>query len=364
MDFDFICPTRIYFRNEGVAQIGTIIKKDYHFQKVYLVYGGSSLKKSGAYDKITTSLKENKIEFIEYSGIQANPDIVDVRKMVEEMRKFSPDLILACGGGSVLDAAKCAAHGYYYDGDPLDFNKHVVTPLHALPVATILTLAASGSEMSDSCVVSDRAHNFKGGFNSVTNYPLFSLMDPSLTLTVPLYQVGVGLADMFSHSLERYLSNSSIFEPCDELALAVMKEIVIAGKGVLKDPNDIEARRAMMICGSLAHDGFTNYGKSKVMIIHKAEHTLSAKYPELLHGQGIALLMCDYLQVNKKLFKDKIVRLGRVFGLKEKCSVLSVISALKEWLATLPIYQSFEDLPFSMDDKDIQKALKILKRKN
>ena len=136
--------------------------------------------------------------------------------MVEETKEFRPDLILAAGGGSVLDAAKSVAHGYYYDGDPLDFNKHLVEPLHALPVATILTLAASGSEMSDSCVVSDRKHNFKSGFNSPTNYPLFSLMDPSLTLSVPPYQVGVGLADMFCHSFERYYSASHEFEPTDD----------------------------------------------------------------------------------------------------------------------------------------------------
>lgn len=364
LDFTFVCPTKIYFRNEGVALIGKIIKEDYHFKKVYLVYGGHSLKKMGAYDKIVSSLKEHQIEFKEYSGIAANPDIEDVRKMVEEAKEFRPDLILAAGGGSVLDAAKSVAHGYYYDGDPLDFNKHLVEPLHALPVATILTLAASGSEMSDSCVVSDRKHNFKSGFNSPTNYPLFSLMDPSLTLSVPPYQVGVGLADMFCHSFERYYSASHEFEPADDFALAIMKNIVEVTPAVLEHPDDIEARRAMMICGTLAHNGITNYGKGKIFIVHKAEHILSGIYPELTHGQGIALLMPKYLEVNKNQYKDKILKMGRmVFQMKSAPSCNAVIAKLKEWLNSLPIAHNYDELPFQVKQEDLAKAEKVLKVK-
>ena len=360
-DFTFCCPTKIYFRENGVSLIGKIIKEDYGFHKVYFIYGGHSLKKSGAYDKIVSSLQENGIEYKEYSGISANPDIKDVRKMVAEVKVFQPDLILAAGGGSVLDASKSVAHCYYYEGDPLDFNKHLVKPLHALPVATILTLAASGSEMSDSCVISDYEHHFKNGFNSVTNYPLFSLMDPALTLSVPPYQVGVGAADMFSHSLERYLSPSHEQEPCDDLALAVMKNIVEVSYKVLANPEDIEARRTMMICGSLAHDGFTNYGKPKQFIIHKAEHKLSGAYPLLTHGQGIALLMPRYLEINKTLFKEKILRLGEVVFSVKSTSASRSIQALKDWLLALPIYHSYQELPFTVDTKEIEKAEAILK---
>lgn len=363
-DFDFECPTRIYFRNRGVSLIGKIIKDDYHFQKVYLIYGGHSLKKSGAYDKIVSSLKEEGIQFEEYHGIEANPDIEDVRKMVSQVKEFQPDLILACGGGSVIDSAKCVAHGFYYDGDPLDFNKHLITPLHALPVGTILTLVASGSEMSDSCVVSDRKHNFKSGFNSVTNYPLFSLMDPSLTLTVPPYQLGVGFADMFCHSFERYFSPSHELEPCDGFALSIMNSIVKTSCAVFKNPSDLEARRAMMICGSLAHNGMTNYGKQKRFLVHKAEHVLSGIYPTLTHGQGIALLMPKFLSLNKLKLKDKIERFGiDVFSLRKGCSSKSVINALESWLSSLPIYHSFDDLPFEIQKEDIKKAEKYLKLK-
>ena len=364
MDFDFICPTKIYFRNEGVSLIGKIIHDDYHFRKVYLIYGGKSLKKYGTYDKIINSLKENEIEYKEYSGIQANPDIDDIRVMVKEAKEFQPDLILACGGGSVLDAGKSVAHGYYHDGDPLDFNKHLIKPLHALPVATILTLAASGSEMSDSCVVSDRKHHFKSGFNSPTNFPLFSLMDPSLTLSVPPYQVGVGLADMFCHSFERYFSPSHEIEPCDDFALAVMKNIVKVSAKVLNNPDDIEARRAMMICGTLAHNGMTNYGKSKIFIVHKAEHILSGIYPNLTHGQGIALLMPKYLEINKILYKEKILTLGReVFRMRSVPSCQKVIDTLQAWIDSLPIAHHFSELDFTIKDEDLKKAYAALKVK-
>lgn len=363
-DFNFCCPTKIYFRVNGISSIGKIIRDDYNFKKVYLIYGGHSLKKMGAYDKIVQSLEENHIEFKEYSGIDANPDITDVRKMVDIVKEYKPELILACGGGSVLDAAKSVCHGYYYDGDPLDFNKHLIQPLHALPLGTILTLAASGSEMSDSCVISDRSHNFKSGFNSTTNYPLFSLMDPTLTYSVPPYQTGVGLADMFCHSFERYFSLSHEFEPCDDLALSVMKNIVKVTPLVLSSPESVEARRGMMILGTLAHNGYTNYGKGKIFIVHKAEHLLSGIYPSLTHGQGIALLMKEFLVVNKTKLKDKVSRFGYVvFDQKKNCSAAKAISSLQDWINSLPIKHSFEELDFTIQKEDLEKAKELLKVK-
>lgn len=365
LNFDFCCPTRIYFRNEGVSQIGNIIKEDFSFSKVFFVYGKHSCKESGLYKKVTDSLKENGIQFEEYSGIDANPDVEDVNNMVKLAREFKPDLILACGGGSVLDASKSLAHAYYYDGNPLDFNKHLVEPLHALPIATIITLSASGSEMSDSCVISDRKHNFKGGFNCPSNYPLFSLLDPSLTLSVSPYQVGVGLADMFSHSMERYFSPSAELEPCDDLALGILKSIVKTSEKVISNPSDIMARRAMMIDGALAHDGFTNFGKPKQFIVHKAEHRLSGHYPLLAHGQGIALLLVPYLSINKKLFEKKLIPFGKtVFSLEGNITVEDSINALDKWIHTLPIHQSFDSLPFKIEEDDIKKALETLEIKN
>ncbi|MCI1734605.1 MAG: iron-containing alcohol dehydrogenase [Bacilli bacterium] len=359
--FDFTCPTRMIYRPNGVGLIGKIIKEDYHFSKVFLIYGGASLKKSGAYDKITSSLKENGIDFKEYSGIHANPDISDVLAILNVAKVYQPELILACGGGSVIDTAKSVANGYYYDGNPLDFNKRIIAPLHALPVATILTLVASGSEMSDSCVISDRAHHFKNGFNSITNRPLFSLLDPTLTYSVPPYQTAMGLIDMFSHSFERFFSASHPFEPCDNLALSILKSIVEVSSKVMAHPEDYDSRRAMMICGTLAHNGVTSYGKRFSFPIHQAEHRLSGAYPELTHGQGIALLMPVFLTLNKAKLTMKIQELGTaVFAVPKESDPEATIDALKAWLGSFPIYPSFEKLPFSVDPKDVEKAEQLL----
>lgn len=362
--FDFCCPTRVIYRPEGLPLIGKIIHEDYHFHKVFLVYGGESLKATGRYDIIVNSLRDNGIDFVEYGGIAINPDIEDVIKMVTLAKKYQPELILAAGGGSVLDAAKSLAHGYFYDGNPLDFNKKLAKPLHALPIGTIITLCASGSEMSDSCVISDRKHHFKGGFNATTNYPLFSLMDPSLTYTVSPYQTAVGLVDMFSHSMERYFSPSHHFEPCDDLALAIMKNIVEVSLPVLKNPNGYEERRSMMLCGALSHDGYTNFGKAKNFRVHAAEHKLSGVYPELVHGQGIALLLATYLEKNISVFKDKIVKMGAVvFNLADNTDPMKVIQALKDWLMKLPIAHSFDDLGYPISEEVMKKVDILLKAK-
>ncbi len=361
--FTFYCPTKIYFRENGLNTIGDIIAKDYGFKRVFLVYGGKHLKDSKQYDIICESLRKNQIHFIDYGGISANPDIEDVLKMVSMARAFQPELILGCGGGSVIDAAKSLANGYYYDGNPLDFNKRILKPLHALPIATILTIAASGSEMSDSCVISDRKHNFKNGFNSETNRPLFSLLDPTLTYSVSPYQTSMGIIDMFCHTFERYFSLSHQIEPCDEIALAVLKEIVETSKNVFDHLDDYETRRALMILSTVAHNGFTSYGKSFCFRIHQAEHKLSGAYPLLTHGQGIALLMVDFLKINKDKIQDKIIHFGSiVFNLKAS-DVDTVIETLRNWLNSFPIYHSFSELPFAVSDDLLEKAHELLKIK-
>lgn len=356
---EFHCRTHIYFEEGGVNNVGKYLEER-GFYCVYLVYGGKSLKNSGAYDKIVSSLHSSHIKFEEYSGIEANPDISDVRKMVARLKEYRPDCILAAGGGSVLDAAKAAAAGYYYDGDPLDFNKKIAIPKKTLPLATIITLAASGSEMSDSCVISDRSTSFKSGFNTPLNYPLFSLLDPELTLTVPPYQVGIGLADMFCHSFERYLSPSKELEPSDDLALGILSSIVRTSKEVLAHPESIEARRAMMIEGSLAHNGITSFAKNKYMPIHAAEHLLSAKYPLLAHGQGIAILMEEQIRLNGERFEKKLIKLGRIVFDLDNPSFSEVKEAFHDWILSLPISHSFEELPFKIKPSDIEESRKIL----
>lgn len=359
--FTFHCPTKIYYRQGGLSLIGKILREDYSCKKALMVFGGHSLIDNGYYDTIVSSLRENGIDFETYSGIEANPDVSDARKAILAARTFKPDFVLACGGGSVIDCAKLICHGYYYSGNPLDFFKKGVRPLHSLPLGVVLTLSASGSEMSDSCVISDRETGFKGGFNDESNYPTFSLLDPSLTDTVSDYQTAIGLVDMFSHSFERYMSQNERFEPCDGLALSVMADIVATSKMLFGDKKDIkEGRRSMMLLGSLSHNGFTSFGKKKNFVVHHAEHRLSGRYPALAHGQGIALLLPVFLEKNKDILKAKILRMAKQVFLSRVEDVDASIAALKDWLSFLPIYHSFEELPFIVAEEEIDQAEKRL----
>lgn len=361
-DFTYYCPTKIYYRVNGAESVGSIIKNDYGFEKVFVVCSSSSIK-SKLIDKVISSLKEENIKYLTYTNIIANPDVEDVLKMKEMIVDFKPELILAIGGGSVIDSCKLLAHLYYYDGNPLDFNKRVVKPINALKVATILTISASGSEMSSSCVISDRKTNFKGGFNSDTNYPLFSILDPTLTYTVSLKQIGYGLVDMFSHSFERYYSYSLEIEPSDYLALATMKGIIDVSYLVLKNKEDYQASRAMMLFGSISHNGFTDFGKNKKFIVHPAEHYLSGKYPILAHGQGIALLLIPFLEVNKdnKVIYNKTIQLGKVCFSSSNPTYDDVLKSIKNWLDSLPIASSFDKLDIQISKEDIDIAIKKLK---
>ncbi len=357
--FDFRIPTKIYYRPEGISQIGDIIAKDFRYGRVFLVYGKSSLKTSGNYQKIIDSLNRNDIVFDEYSGIGANPDIADVTKMTYQAREFKPDIILAVGGGSVIDACKLLSHTYYYQGNFLDFNKHVCEPINALPLATIPTIAAAGSEMSDSCVISDRKTGYKGGFNHPLNYPVFSLLDPTLTYTVSDYQTAIGIIDMFSHSFERYFSRSHDLEPSDQLALAVMKEIVKTGNlffSPYREGHEYELRKSLLILSSLSHNGMTSFGKQKKFMVHGAEHRLSGRYPELYHGEGIGILMPIYLRQNIELFNDKLIEMGKVVFELNNPTAQNAVDSLCAFLNSLPVAHTFDELEFEISQEDRKKA--------
>lgn len=360
-DFEFYCPTKIFYRTDSILCVGKIVR-DYGFKRVYIVSGKSGVKLNILSD-VEKSFIDNKIEFKDHIGIDYNPDISSVLEMKKECLDFKPEMILAIGGGSIIDASKLLAHLYFYTGNPLDFNKNVVKPIHALKIATILTLSASGSEMSSSCVISDRKTGFKGGFNSETNYPLFSIINPKYTYSVSKIQTSYGLVDMFSHSFERFYSSSSEIEPCDSLSLAIMKNIVNVSDRVLKKSDDYQARRAMMLLGSLSHNGIGEFGKRKRFVVHKAEHYLSGKYPSLAHGQGIALLLDKFLilnRENKEIYKKTLLLGKECFSLND-CSFDDVVPSLLSWLDSLDIKRDFSSLPEKIKKEDIEKAYQMLK---
>ncbi|MDD4154190.1 MAG: iron-containing alcohol dehydrogenase, partial [Bacilli bacterium] len=271
LDFNFVSPTKLFFGREKEKDVGAIIKS-FGFKKILFHYGTGSIKASGLFDKIVDSLKNSGIEYVELGGVRVNPTHSLVRAGVYLAQKEQIDMILAVGGGSVIDSAKSIAVGYYYDGDPFDFNLHKAQPKKALPVGVVLTIAAAGSELSASCVISNDETNVKSGFNTDLNRPLFAICNPELTYSVSKYQTGCGIVDIISHSFERYFSPSEHKELSDEFALSVIRHVIEVGKRAIDNPKDYDARASLMLASTFSHNGITGLGKKTSMPIHYLAH--------------------------------------------------------------------------------------------
>lgn len=286
-NFEYYTPTRMIFGKDTHKKAGEVISA-YGFKKVLLHYGMGSVKKSGLYGEVTDALKAADISYIELGGVCPNPKLAKVKEGIELCRENGVDFILAVGGGSVIDSAKLIAAGSLYDGDPWDFSLKKQTPKAALPVGCILTIAASGSEMSDSCVISN--DGLKRGFSCELNRPLFSICNPCLTYTVSPYQTACGIVDIMMHTAERYFTVSEPFDVTDEIAEGVLRSVIRCGRAVMKDPCDYEARANLMWAGSLSHNSLTGAGTKVMMVCHQLEHELSGMFDSVAHGAGLAVI--------------------------------------------------------------------------
>ena len=289
IDFNYEVKTKIYFGHGKEKEVGDILTS-YKVKKVTVVIGMNSVKKTGLLDVVIESIKNASIKYQVIEGVRANPNIEFIKNNLPSIKEFAPDMILAVGGGSVIDTAKLFAADYYYDGDLFDFNMGKAKPKKALPVGVILTISASGSEMSTSCVIQDDEKNFKRGFNSELIRPVFAIENPELTYTVDKYQTACGIVDIMMHTLERYFQPSSENEPADGFAEALLRSVIKAGQKVIRYPEDYDSRAVLMLMSSLSHNGLTNIGKPFGMPVHQLEHGLSGMYKEIAHGAGLAVL--------------------------------------------------------------------------
>ena len=288
-NFTYYAPTRMVFGKDTHKQVGALIK-EYGYHRIMLQYGQNSIKQSGLYDQVMTSLLENGIEVVEMGGVQPNPTVDFVREAIRIARQKQVELILAVGGGSVIDSAKCTAAGVPYEGDVWDFNSGKATPKEALPTACILTLAAAGSEMSNSAVLTNTELNSKRGFGSDKNRCLFSICNPELTYSVSPYQTACGVADIMAHTMERYFTVCPPTDLTDRIAEGVLQSVIAAGRTLLTDPQNYEARANMMWGSSLSHNGLTGCFREQALAVHQLEHALSGEYPHIAHGAGLAVL--------------------------------------------------------------------------
>lgn len=360
LDFDLVIPTKIYFGKNKEERIGEIIKS-FGFTKVLIVIGQNSVIKSGLLDKVVSKLVENKITCKVFSGIRPNPTIKECKCCIDLAREFKPDLLLPIGGGSVIDVAKNVAVGYYYDGDSFDFNLHKVKPTKALPIGVILTIAASGSEMSNSCVIQNDDTNIKQGFNDDIVRPIFAIENPELTYSLPEKQTAYGIVDMIMHTFERYMVQSDELEPADSFAEAVLKNIVEASKIYVKNPTDYQARSVLMLMSSYSHNDLTNIGKKKIMPLHALEHCVSGFYPEVAHAAGLSVLFSAWTRYYLNYDMDKFDKLGKnVFGLNNPNKLQNGLLAIEEFEKLFEVLQmprTFKDIGISNPDIDKLVAL-------
>lgn len=285
-NFMFYVPTRIYF---GKGQISHLSELKNYGTKVLLVYGGGSIKRNGIYDSAMQILKDAGVSAYELSGVEPNPKIETVRKGVSMCKAEGIDMVLAIGGGSTIDCAKVVAAGAKYDGDAWDLVLDGSKIKAALPIFSVLTLSATGSEMDEFAVISDMTKNEKWGTAAEVLKPTMSVLDPTYTFSVSKKQTAAGTADMMSHTFENYFTKEKGADVQARFAEGLLKTMIKYGPIALAHPDDYDARANLMWAASHAINGLVAAGSQPVWCVHPMEHELSAFY-DITHGQGLAIL--------------------------------------------------------------------------
>ncbi|AVP54938.1 NADH-dependent alcohol dehydrogenase [Clostridium tetani] len=347
LNFNYSIPTKIFFGKGQIEILGKEIKK--YGNKVLIVYGGGSIKKNGVYDEIVNIFKDNNINFWELSGVEPNPRITTVRKGIKMCKENDIDFILAVGGGSSIDCSKVIAAGYYYKGDPWDIVLNSSKIENAIPLGTILTLSATGSEMNAGAVITNLETNEKLGTHHPSMAPKFSILDPSYTFTVPAKHTAAGIADIMSHTFENYFSKTKEAYLQNRMAESILKTCIEYGKVAMEEPENYEARANLMWASSLAINGILSYGKETKWSVHPIEHELSAFY-DITHGIGLAILTpywMEYVLDDSTL--DNFVEYGiNVWNINDKEDKYNIanksIEKTREYFTSLGIPSTLKEV--------------------
>ncbi|WP_075589973.1 iron-containing alcohol dehydrogenase [Labilibacter marinus] len=348
-NFNYHTSTKILFGKNKINEIaGEILNYGKH---VLITYGQGSVIKSGLLEKVKTILADNDIKVSELGGIQPNPRLESVKKGISICKENDIDFILALGGGSIIDGSKAIAAGVKYEGDVWDFYIRKAKVEDALPIGTVLTLAATGSEMNGGSVVTNDETQEKLPISSESLKPKFSVLDPTLTFSVNKYQTASGVVDIMSHVFEQYFTPDMGTELQDNIAEGILKTCINEGPIALAEPENYQARANLMWASSLALNGLTGTGKMMGdWGTHMIEHEVSAIY-DLTHGVGLAILFPNWMKfVLNERNAFKFARLGRnVFGIKEEDEVLAAnktIDAIRAFFSSL-------DMPAKLSEVNI-----------
>ena len=324
-DFTYCCPTKYVFGRGVTDEVGAeLAELGYHTALV--VYGKGSVIRTGTLDRVLTSLDKAGIAHAQLGGVRPNPEVGLVRDGVAAARADKADVILAVGGGSVIDAAKAIAVGVPYEGDVWDLFMKKAAPVAEgkLPVAVVLTIPAAGSESSASCVISNDAVALKRGLSTELHRPVLAIMDPELTFTLPAYQTAAGVTDMCAHVMERYFSSMGDVPVTDNIACGLIRSLMEEAPRALATPDDYDARANIMWAGTLAHNDLAGLGRNATpqgraggWESHALEHELSAHDPAITHGAGLAIIFPAWMRHVWREHPERFLAFGRdVFGIE------------------------------------------------
>lgn len=352
-NFVFYSPTCFVFGKDEENHVGAYVRR-FGGSKVLIHYGGGSVIRSGLMVRVKRSLAEEGISFVELGGVKPNPRSGLVYQGIELCRKEQVDFVLAVGGGSVIDSAKAIAAGALYDGDFWDH--HQGKPItKALPIGTILTIAAAGSEGSPNCVITKEEGMYKRGANSDHLRPAFSILNPALTQTVPPYQIACGITDIMAHLLERYFTTTQDVEVTDRLIEGLLLAVIKEAPRVMADPSDYQAQANLMWAGMMAHNNSCGVGRTQDWASHYIEHELSALY-DCAHGAGLAVVFPAWMTYTMGNNVSRFAQLAvRVWGCQmdfahPENTARAGIAALKQFWTSLGMPATYAELGAKLED--------------
>ena len=357
-DFNYYAPTKVVFGKGAEQKVGNLIKEQ-NCKKVLIHYGSGSARRSGLLDRIEAIFDKEGITYVELGGVVPNPRLSLVYEGIALCKKENVDFILAVGGGSVIDSAKAIGYGVANEGDVWDFFDFKRKPTACLPIGVVLTIAAAGSEMSGSCVITKEDGGMKRGCTTDYSRLKFAVLDPELTMTLPPYQTACGCTDILMHTMERYFNHSDNMELTDGISEALMRTVIRNAKILVKEPENYDARAEVMWAGSLSHNGLTGCGTDGGdWATHKLEHELGGMF-DVAHGAGLAAVWGSWARY---VMDEKPERFAQfavdVMGVEEsddvKSTALKGIEAVEEFYRMIEMPTNMKELGINPTDEQIK----------
>ena len=356
-DFTYYTPTRVVFGKNTEQQTGALVKAC-KCSKVLIHFGGQSALRSGLVDRIKTSLEAEGLAFVTLGGVVPNPRLSLIREGIELARKEGVDFVLAVGGGSVIDSAKAIAYGAANEGDVWDYYMGKRKPDACLPIGCVVTIAAAGSEMSSSTVVTNEENGFKRSFKTDMARPAFAVMNPELTMSLPPFQTACGCVDILMHTMERYFGHGSNMDITDSISEGLMRVVMHHAAVLRNDPANYDSRAEVMWAGSLSHNGLTGCGSDGGdWATHMIEHELSGMF-DVAHGAGLSAIWGSWARHVLPLRPDRFALFAeRVMGVApaetETLTGLRGIEAMERFFRSLHMPTSLKELNLAPTDAQI-----------